>query len=130
MNAPHAQAPPESETAHVASAGRVGEHKRADATIVRDDSGDDKRFDNLRASACIAGHELHRLGDGRFEARRWGLSRAFGDLNAVERWLRNVTGNDPGRRERERRQTIDEANRQQDRHDEAADLFRGPGGER
>jgi hypothetical protein len=88
-----------------------------------------KRFANLRASASLAGHELHRHDDGTFEARRWGMSRNFIDLESVERWLRNVTGDYPGRRGRERRSMVDAANRAQDRLDEVADYERGPGGE-
>lgn len=102
--------------------------REVDTTIVRDAAGDDKRFNNVRASACLAGHELQRQDNGTFAARRWGWSRAFLDPGAVEVWLAGITGNDPSRRERERRALIDEANRHQDALDEQADLLRGPGG--
>jgi hypothetical protein len=133
MSALAAQVPLDEQTAHVASVGRSVEHKKTSAASVRDGASDDKRYSNARAPAALNGIALHMVigGDGEptYIACKWNLSRELRTLGEVESWLDQVTGHDPGRRERERRGTIDEANREQDRRDEAVDLLRGPGGE-
>lgn len=50
-----------------------------------------KRFEDLRARLALAGgFELHRMDDGTFVVRRWGLTRELADLAAVEAFLQRV----------------------------------------
>lgn len=51
-----------------------------------------KQLATLQAKAALAGIALHRLDDGRLLAARWGMTREFPDLDAVETWLARVDG--------------------------------------
>lgn len=55
---------------------------------------DPKAFDTLRARAALAGHQLYRTadqdGDVRYFCCRWGMARAMGSLDEVERFLSQV----------------------------------------
>jgi hypothetical protein len=57
-----------------------------------------KAFATLCARAALAGHALDQRSDEQgavlYTASRWGWSRTFTDLEAVDRWLRGVTGRD------------------------------------
>jgi hypothetical protein len=125
------------ETAHVASAGRIGGHGQVDERIVRDDGGVDKRIATARAQLAVhVGAELREIasdgGCNRWLAVEGNLLRWFDDIEELEAWVAMRIGcqaRDPGRRERERRALIDEANRQHDKRNEVLDLRRGPGGE-
>ena len=61
-----------------------------------DADAEHKRWATLVARTALAGHVLDRrisdTGADVFVARRWGWSREFHDLAAVEFWLRSVTG--------------------------------------
>lgn len=99
---------------------------------------DRKRYCSMQARAAMAGFALRRFDDegGRsvYVVTRWNLSRELNTLDEVSAWLDRAIGvashQDPGRRERERRELIDAANRRQDQLDEAADLLRRPGDRR
>jgi hypothetical protein len=48
---------------------------------------DAKRFATLRATAALAGFELHTDPQCGFYATRWGQLRMFDSLDEVEGWL-------------------------------------------
>jgi hypothetical protein len=56
----------------------------------------DKKFAGLRASAALNhGIELYVIGDARgtaYLAAKWGWTKTFTDLEAVETWLARVGG--------------------------------------
>jgi hypothetical protein len=107
------------------------------STLLNDDDaeGQRKSFEALRARAALSSQQLHEQHVGRdsettYWASKWGHTRTFSTLAALQTWVDLVTGvdSDPGRRERERRTAIDVATRQRDRSDEVLDLKRGAGG--
>ena len=49
-----------------------------------------KAFATLQARAAIAGFELVRMADGSFVVARWTMTRALVDVQAVERFLKQV----------------------------------------
>jgi hypothetical protein len=89
----HIAAPPgdsESDKARVCTAGRVGEQIKAD-TLDCTEAGDDcKSLATTRAVAAMAGCQLHELASGGFLVARWNLSREFGDLQQVRRFLKSM----------------------------------------
>ena len=51
---------------------------------------DTKAFATLQARAALAGFELVRMADGTFVVARWTMTRALVDVQAVERFLKQV----------------------------------------
>lgn len=55
---------------------------------------DQKRWSDFRARAALASYCLYRSapedGDVTYFVQRWGMVRGLADLDAVERWLRQV----------------------------------------
>ena len=51
---------------------------------------DPKAFATLQARAALAGFELVRMADGSFVVARWTMTRALVDIQAVERFLKQV----------------------------------------
>ncbi len=66
----------------------------ADAEALR--TADAKREATAVARAALAGITVHRstteAGQAEWIASRWSLTRAFSDLDELERWLDMVTG--------------------------------------
>jgi hypothetical protein len=60
------------------------------------DDADRKSFATMAAQAALAGHQLERQVTERgavlYRAARWGWSRSFDILDAVEDWLAGVAG--------------------------------------
>ena len=81
---------PTSETADVASAGRIEEQGRTDDANSAASAAvaeADKAFTTLRATLAMRGFELHVVGDGEggaaYLVRRWSVSRTLQSLGAV-----------------------------------------------
>lgn len=81
---------PRNDEARGANAGLVGEEMKADTTDCTDLTSDGKSFATTRAVAALAGCQLHELASGGFLVARWNLSREFGDLQQVRRFLRSM----------------------------------------
>lgn len=88
-----------SETAGVASAGRIEEQGRTDDANSAKSAAEgkaDKAFTTLRATLALHGFELHLVGDGEggaaYMLHRWNQSRTLPDLAAVARFLDQVGG--------------------------------------
>jgi hypothetical protein len=80
------------------AAGLIAEQNTSDGAIVgnADAHRKAKREFTLIAQAALAGHTLHRTvsenGKTSYTASRWGCSRSFYSLDAVEFWLNALTG--------------------------------------
>ena len=83
-----------SDTAHVASAGRIEASDIGDDPHFAKRAADDKAFATLRALLALAGHELRRTandcGPRRFSIGRWGMVRELRDINAVVAFAKQV----------------------------------------
>jgi hypothetical protein len=91
MSALHAQAPPDEETARGASAGRIGDHEKVDAAIVRDAANDDKRFNTLTAQFALHhGHVVNKLASGKYLVTWRGVATIADDLDGLEALARRV----------------------------------------
>jgi len=87
---------PESETADVASAGRIEDHGKADVHTIDQADADRKAYESLRAAAAFRGYTLARSNpvDGPvvFYATRWGLVRELRDLTAAASFVTQIGG--------------------------------------
>ena len=78
---------PTSDTAHVASAGRIEANESSGDPHSAKHATNDKSFATLRALLALAGHELRRSSANddpcRYAVSRWGHVRKLRDINAV-----------------------------------------------
>lgn len=84
--------PPDSETAHVASAGRIEVHGKSDTDIIGGDASDRKATTTLTAQFALLGYSLHELSDGSFVACKWGFSRPLQSMYEARRFCRQLGG--------------------------------------
>ena len=78
---------PTSDTAHVASAGRIEVSDSRVELHFAKHAADDKSFATLRALLALSGHALSRAsadaGPRRYHVSRWGMVRELRDIDAV-----------------------------------------------
>ncbi|MEQ1683477.1 MAG: hypothetical protein ABL916_07485 [Burkholderiaceae bacterium] len=90
-----------SETAHVASAGRIEEQGNTNeidcvaepvADQVIADAPEHKIEVNMQARATLAGCGLYRLADGSFLLTKWSMAKSCPDLRSVGALLNRLVG--------------------------------------
>ena len=81
-----------SETADVASAGRIEEQGKQDASIIGHSADERKAQSTLAAMLAMKGYSLHELAFGGFLIARWDGSVHCSDLGAVRRFYERLGG--------------------------------------